>query len=67
MLQKNSSNWKPIDFTSRSLNEVDHRYAQIKKKALTTMWVCEKFAEYILGMNFTIDTDHKPLVLLLSA
>ena len=26
------------------------------------MWACEKFSEYIAGMKFHIETDHKPLV-----
>lgn len=29
-------------------------------------WACEKFTNYILGMKFTIYTDHKPLVPLLT-
>ena len=66
MLQKNSDPWKPIAFTSRSLSEVERRYAQIKKEALATTWVCEKFVDYILGTKFNIETDHKPLVPLLS-
>lgn len=33
-----------------------------KKEALAATWECERFSEYILGMNFTIETDHKPLL-----
>ena len=58
--------WKPVAFTSRSMTEVERRYAQIEKEALATTWACEKFADYILGAKFTIETDHKPLVPLLS-
>lgn len=25
-------------------------------------WACEKFQEYVTGLQFTIETDHKPLV-----
>ena len=28
-------------------------------------WACEKFAQYVTGMDFTVETDHKPLVSLL--
>ena len=66
LLQKNSDAWKPIAFASRSLSEVERRYAQIEKEALATTWACEKFVDYILGTKFTIETDHKPLVPLLS-
>ena len=31
------------------------------------MWACEKFANYIQGKEFTIETDHKLLVPLLGS
>ena len=30
-------------------------------------WSCEKFSDYILGSRFKIETDHKPLVPILSS
>ena len=41
-------------------------YAQIEKKALAVTWTCEKFASYIQGKTITLETNHKPLVPLLS-
>ncbi len=43
-----------------------HRKTQIEKKALAVTWSCDKFSCYILGRHFDIETDHKPLVPLLS-
>ena len=63
LLQTKSDNsWKPVAYSSRTLTAAKCHYAQIEKEALATTWACEKFAEYILGMKITIETDHKPLV-----
>ena len=48
------------------MTETEMRYAQIEKEALATTWACERFSDYILGKTITIETDHKPLVPLLS-
>ena len=53
---------KPISYISRSLTPTEQRYAQIEKEALAFTWACERFADYLLGMDFHIHTDHKPLV-----
>ena len=67
ILQKNrSSQWRPVAFASRSMTDVERRYAQIEKEALATVWACEKFQDYILGKKILIETDHKPLVPLLN-
>ena len=51
------------------MTEAEQRYAQIEKEALATTWACEKFSNYmyLLGRHFDIETDHKPLVPLLSS
>ena len=58
---------KPIAYVSRALTPMEQRYAQIDKEALAAAWACEGFQDYLIGMTFTIQTDHKPLVLLLSS
>ena len=65
LLQRTEGLWRPVAFASRSLSDAETRYAQIEKEALASTWACEKFSKYILGMKFTIETDHKPLVPLL--
>ena len=58
---------RPVCFASRALTEVEQRYTVIEKEALAATWACDKFADYVLGMTFTLETDHKPLVPLLSS
>jgi len=58
--------WKPVAYASRSMSETECCYAQIEKEVLATTWACDKFAPYILGKEIHIETDHKPLVPLLS-
>ena len=67
LLQKLGTHWKPIAYACRSMSETECRYAQIEKEALASTWACEKFSMYVLGKEITIETDHKPLVLLLGA
>ena len=66
LLQEKDGNWRPVAYASRAMNETEKRYAQIEKEALAATWSCEKFSDYILGSSFTIETDHKPLVPLLT-
>ena len=68
LLQRsNAGEWRPIAYASRSLSETERRYAQIEKEALAVTWSCEKFSDYVLGSRFEIETDHKPLVPILSS
>ena len=57
---------KPISYVSRSLTQTKQRYAQIEKEALAFTWACVRFKDFLLGMDFHIHTDHKPLVPLFS-
>ena len=63
--QQTDGDWRPVAFASRALSATEQRYAPIEKESLGVTWACEKFAEYVLGMTFHVETDHKPLVSLL--
>ena len=58
---------RPVCYASRSLSETEQRYAVIEKEALAATWACEKLREFVTGLNFELQTDHKPLVPLLSS
>ena len=64
-MQQHSGGCSPVAYASRTLTATEKHYAQIEKESLAATWACEKFEDYILGLNFTLETDHKPLVALL--
>ena len=65
--QEHNGEMKPVAYASRSMTSTEQRYAQIEKEALATTWACEKFSDYLVGKDFEIETDHKPLVSLLGS
>lgn len=67
LIQKQTDReWRGF-FISRSLTKTESRYAQIEKEALAITWACERLQGYLRGMDFTICTDHKPLITLLKS
>ena len=64
-LQEDDS-WKPVSFLSRAMTPTETRYAQIEKEALALTWVCERSWEYTVGNSIYVETDHQPLVPLLT-
>ncbi|CAM4630646.1 unnamed protein product [Leuciscus chuanchicus] len=66
IFQKSSDAWKPIAYASRALTPTEQRYAQIEKETLALVWACKRFSCYLIGKHFFLETDHKPLLSLLS-
>ena len=51
---------------SRSLNEHEARYTAWKGELLAVVWAVKHFRPYLAGRDFTIVTDHRPLLWLMS-
>ena len=66
LLQKVDGQWHPIAYAYRSMMDTESQYVQIEKEALPATWACKTFSSYVQGKTITLETDHKPLVLLLS-
>lgn len=50
-----------IDYAAKSLTATERRYCQSEKEALGLVWSIERFKQYLLGLEFEVETDHKTL------
>ncbi|KAI2644841.1 Retrovirus-related Pol polyprotein [Labeo rohita] len=57
---------RPIAFASRSLSTAEKNYAQIDREALSLVWGVKRFNRYLYGNEFTLVTEHQPLVSIFS-
>ena len=58
--KQDDSQWRPVAYASRAMTPTEQRYAQIEKEALGITWASERFADYLIGLQYHIETDHKP-------
>ena len=52
----------PVDYASRALKDAETRYSQIERESLAIYFAITRFRNYLYGMEFTVKTDHKPLI-----
>ena len=51
----------PVTYASRSLTDAESRYAQIEKELLAVLFSLERFNQYTYGKKVYVESDHKPL------
>ena len=47
------------------MTKTEQNYAEIEKELLAVTFACNKFHDYILGKNVTVESDHKPLEIIM--
>lgn len=55
---------RPCAYASRVLTPAEEKYAPSHLEAAGLLWSCKHFRPYLIGREFTIRTDHKPLLAL---
>ena len=59
-------NQKPAYFASKALSETQKGYVAIELESLAVTWAMEKFHHFLYGNEFVLETDQKPLEVILS-
>ncbi|VDI45210.1 Hypothetical predicted protein [Mytilus galloprovincialis] len=57
MIQDNT----PVAYTSRSLTDSESRYTNIERELLGVPFGLERFHDYTYGKHILVESDHKPL------
>lgn len=66
LLQFQEGSWRLIQCGSRFISDTEARYAMIELECLAIVWATRKCNAFLAGTEFTIITDHKPLVPILN-
>lgn len=53
---------QPVAYASRALTDSEKRYPIIEKELLAIVFACQRYHQFIYGRNIEINTDHKPLI-----
>ena len=64
LLQPGESVEHPVKYVSQKLSDTQLRYSTIERECLAIVWALTKLARYLLGREFTLQTDHRPLTFL---
>ena len=64
LLQKHDGELFPVAYASKKLNKAQCGYSTIERECLALVFGFKKFNVYLYGREFTLQTDHQPLVYL---
>ncbi|XP_034565107.1 uncharacterized protein LOC117830889 isoform X4 [Notolabrus celidotus] len=61
LIQGPPNDQHPVAYISRKLFPREVRYSTVEKEALAIKWALDSFRYYLLGREFTLETDHRAL------
>lgn len=61
LLQGEGSQQQPVAYLSRKLFPRETRYSAVELECLAVKWALESLKYYLLGREFTVETDHRAL------
>jgi hypothetical protein len=64
LLQESEGTLHPVSFASRKLLDRETRYSTIERECLAIVWSVCKFSKFLWGVQFVLQTDHRPLTYL---
>ena len=64
LLQEHDGEKHPVAYASRKLLTRERAYSTIERECLALVWGINKFQMYLEGKEFTLETDHQPLLYL---
>ena len=67
LLQQKREQLHPVQYASKKLTTAQQKYSTVERECLAIVWGCDKFARFLVGRKFTLQTDHKPLTFLHAA
>ena len=67
LLQQKGELLHPVQYASKKFTETQKKYSTIERECLAVVWGCEKFARFLAGRQFILQTDHRPLTFLRTA
>ena len=61
LMQEIDGHRRVIEYASTQFDDTQKRYPTIEQEATAILWAVNKWQYYLLGGNFTLETDHRPL------